>query len=85
MNMKHPSTGVCRTLSADDIANMDEAFGKCDADGNRQIDFEEFARLLDTLGSTSAPAQYRLRFNSIDLNHDGVIDRTEFLNWWRGA
>jgi Ca2+-binding EF-hand superfamily protein len=83
--MNNPSIDIRRPLTADELADMDEAFGKCDADGNRQIDFAEFARLLDTLGSSSAPAQYRLRFNSIDLNHDGVIDRTEFLNWWRST
>ena len=80
--MKNPSSGIRRPLTGDELADMDEAFGKCDDDGNRQIDFAEFTKLLGTLGSSSAPAQYRLRFNSIDLNHDGVIDRTEFLNWW---
>lgn len=85
MNTEHPSTGVRRPLSGDEVADMDEAFGKCDLDGDRRIDCEEFARLLVMLGSSSTPAQYRLRFNSIDVNRDGVIDKAEFLNWWRGV
>jgi len=74
-----------RPLSSDDLADAAEQFDDCDADGDQRIDFTEFSQLLENLGSEVPPMQRRGRFDALDLNHDGVIDRREFMEWWRGA
>jgi Ca2+-binding EF-hand superfamily protein len=70
-------------LTSDELADLAEQFDECDADGDQRIDFTEFSQLLENLGSDIAPAQRRARFDAIDLNHDGAIDRNEFMQWWR--
>jgi Ca2+-binding EF-hand superfamily protein len=80
-----PSPAAGRSLSSDELADLDEQFDECDADGDQRIDFAEFGQLLENLGSELSPAQRRSRFDAIDVNHDGAIDRREFMDWWRGA
>ena len=82
--LEKPPT-VRRVLSGDDIADMDEQFDECDADGDQRIDFGEFSLLLERLGSELAPAQRRARFDAIDTDRNGAINRQEFMAWWRGA
>jgi Ca2+-binding EF-hand superfamily protein len=79
------SPSLRRPLSSDDLADVDEQFDECDADGDQRIDVTEFSQLLENLGSEVPHAQRRSRFDALDLNHDGVIDRREFMEWWRGA
>ncbi len=74
-----------RPLSGDEIADCEEQFDTCDEDGDQRVGFAEFAQLLENLGSQIPPAQRRGQFEAIDTNHDGAIDRGEFLQWWRGA
>jgi Ca2+-binding EF-hand superfamily protein len=84
MSSKHESPPPGRRpLSSDELADLDEQFDECDADGDQRIDFTEFSQLLENLGSEVPPAQRRARFDAIDLNHDGAIDRREFMDWWR--
>jgi Ca2+-binding EF-hand superfamily protein len=73
-----------RALSSDELADLDEQFDECDADGDQRIDFTEFSQLLENLGSEVPPAQRRTRFDEIDVDHNGAIDRREFMDWWRG-
>jgi Ca2+-binding EF-hand superfamily protein len=73
-----------RPLNSDELADLDEQFDECDADGDQRIDFGEFSQLLDSLGSEVPAPQRRARFDAIDLNHDGAINRDEFMEWWRG-
>jgi Ca2+-binding EF-hand superfamily protein len=70
-------------LTSDDLADLAEQFDECDADGDQRIDVTEFSQLLENLGSDVPTAQRRARFDAIDLNHDGAIDRNEFMQWWR--
>ena len=74
-----------RPVGSDDLADVDEQFDECDVDGDQRIDFAEFSQLLENLGSEVPPAQRRSRFDAIDADHDGAIDRREFIDWWRGA
>jgi Ca2+-binding EF-hand superfamily protein len=62
-------------------ADLDEQFEACDANGDQRIDFTEYSELLEELGSDIPPAQRRLRFDAIDLDRDGAINRQEFLDW----
>jgi Ca2+-binding EF-hand superfamily protein len=81
-NKRNPVRPVQRPLTNDDIADLNEQFDECDADGDRLIDFGEFSQLLDRLGSQLSPAQCRSEFDSIDLDRDGTIDHGEFMAWW---
>lgn len=85
MSKRDPSPKVRRPLSGDDLADLDEQFDECDADGDQRIDFTEFSQLLEKLGSQVAPAHRRGQFDAIDLDRDGAIDRREFMEWWRDA
>jgi Ca2+-binding EF-hand superfamily protein len=70
-------------LSGDELADIEEQFDECDADGDQRIDFMEFSQLLDNLGADIPAAQRRSRFDAIDSDHNGAIDRREFTEWWR--
>ena len=82
---RNPPPSARRPVSSDDLADVDEQFDECDADGDQRIDFTEFSQLLENLGSEVPPARRRSRFDAIDADHDGAIDRGEFIDWWRGA
>ena len=71
-------------LGGDDLADVEEQFDECDADGDARIDFAEFSQLLENLGAEVPPGQRRQRFGELDANGDGAIDRAEFMEWWRG-
>jgi len=70
-------------LGGDDLADVEEQFDDCDANGDARIDFAEFSQLLENLGADVPPAQRRKRFEELDANRDGAIDRPEFMEWWR--
>ncbi len=72
-----------RPLGSDELADLDEQFDECDADGDQRIDFGEFSQLLENLGSEVPPGRRRSCFDAIDLDRDGAIDRSEFMEWWR--
>lgn len=84
MNEKARRPRPARPLSGDELADLQEQFAECDANGDGRIDFTEFAELLENLGSTVPPEKQRGHFDAIDLDRDGAIDRNEFLQWWRG-
>lgn len=82
---RNPDRPARRPLSGDELADIEEQFDECDADGDQRIDFTEFAQLLENLGADVPPAQRRGRFEEIDSDRDGAIDRQEFTQWWRGG
>ncbi|MEO8063532.1 MAG: EF-hand domain-containing protein [Pseudomonadota bacterium] len=80
-----PNSGPGRSsLSTDDLADFGEQFDECDVDGDQRIDFAEFSRLLDRMGSEVEMARRRGQFDRIDKDHDGLVDRSEFVEWLRG-
>jgi Ca2+-binding EF-hand superfamily protein len=81
---RDPHGPTRRALSADEIADLEEQFDECDADGDQRIDFAEFSQLLENLGPEVPPGKRRARFDEIDLDRDGAIVRSEFMQWWRG-
>lgn len=68
-----------------EIADLDEQFDQCDADGDQRVDFTEFSELLERLGSEVPVGQRRARFDSIDTDRDGAINRREFTDWMRAS
>jgi Ca2+-binding EF-hand superfamily protein len=77
--------GKGRPLTSDELADVQEQFDECDADGDQRIDFAEYSQLLDNLGVKLPPTQRRNRFNAIDSDGDGAIDRSEFIDWWHAS
>ena len=64
------------TDSSDEYAIFHEIMEACDADGNNQIDFEEFVQ--STIKSrVFSKENIDSVFNSLDINKDGVISREE--------
>ena len=74
-----------RALTSDELADAQEQFDECDTDGDQRIDFAEYSQLLDSLGVELPPIQRRNRFNAIDSDSDGAIERSEFIDWWRAS
>ena len=73
-----------RPLSGDELADLEEQFDECDADGDQRISFAEFTQLLERLGSEVPPEKRHAQFDEIDLDRDGAIVHSEFMQWWRG-
>lgn len=84
VSKQNPPRPARRPLSSDELADLDEQFDACDEDGDQRIDFTEFSQLLENLGSEVPPEHRRGSFDAIDTDHDGAIDRREFMDWWRG-
>jgi Ca2+-binding EF-hand superfamily protein len=82
---RKPRSSARPPLSGDDLADIDEQFDECDANGDQRIDFTEFSQLLEQLGSELTMTQRRDRFAAIDTDRDGAVDRNEFMEWWRSA
>lgn len=60
-------------------------FSNIDTDGSGSIDYEEFSRLLRSLGLSRVDDIARLAFESIDINGDNEIDFGEFRTWWQAS
>lgn len=70
------------TDGKDRIAEIEELFEQNDTDGNGDIDFTEFARLIGDLDPQMPHAALEIGFREIDTNKDGRINFDEFLEWW---
>jgi calmodulin len=67
----------------DEILDLAEHFSQVDLDGDRRIDFGEFARLMQDLDEGIEREAIRIGFHEIDTDRDGAIDFHEFVQWWR--
>ena len=81
---RDPHQPKWRSLTSDELADLEEQFDECDADGDQRIDGTEFSQLLENLGTEVPLAQRSARFDEIDRDHDGAISLSEFMEWWRG-
>ena len=66
----------------DEIKELQGHFANIDSDGSGSIDFEEFSRLLLSLGLSRVDDIARLAFEAMDKNGDSKIDFQEFCTWW---
>jgi Ca2+-binding EF-hand superfamily protein len=62
---------------------LQKLFSRFDTDLNELIDFNEFRKMLQSLGHESIAEVLDLEFASIDTDGDGGITFEEFANWWR--
>lgn len=58
-----------------------ENFRLTDADGNQQITFAEFAAFMADLDPGMTAEEYRIGFDEIDTDRDGIISFEEFRVW----
>ncbi|MCA9526517.1 MAG: EF-hand domain-containing protein [Myxococcales bacterium] len=70
-------------MSADDLDELRELFDFYDRDGNGVIDRDEFARLCRALDDGFSEDELAAGLDAIDGNHNGVIEFSEFVGWWR--
>jgi Ca2+-binding EF-hand superfamily protein len=76
-------TGGVRTLSADELADLEQEFAEADVDGDGRVDFGEFEGLLENLETELDPHGRRAAFTSMDADRDGSVTLGEFTDWWR--
>ncbi len=69
-------------LSDEDIEEIREIFNHFDANGDGVIQRSEFAKLLEALDAELQPEEIQAGLDSLDENHNGVIDFEEFVAWW---
>jgi len=67
----------------DEKLELQAHFANIDTDGSGSIDYEEFCRLLRSMGLSRVDDITRIAFESIDKNGDSEIDFDEFCAWWQ--
>ena len=70
---------------AAEIARLREDFVHFDRNDDGFMDFDEFVRFLKALEAGMSESECHLGFHEIDTDHDGVIEFSEFLDWWASA
>lgn len=65
-----------------ELKQLQARFCRADLDDNGQIDIDEFAGLLNSLGLTRQDDVIKLAFSNIDRDGSGQIDFNEFSEWW---
>ncbi|MCO4772906.1 MAG: EF-hand domain-containing protein [Deltaproteobacteria bacterium] len=73
---------MAKELSEDKLAELREIFGHFDLDGNGSMEARELAKLLTTLGGDEAADHLDAALIALDANGNGVIEFTEFVDWW---
>lgn len=58
-----------------------EMFERIDTDGDRRINFEEFAGLMLEMDHAKLNSELRASFDFIDTDHDGQVSFDEFCEW----
>jgi hypothetical protein len=82
----HPLKPRSSTMKRIDplLAEVEEMFGRIDADGDRIIGFEEFSAFMRKMDHTRTEPSLRVNFDAIDTNRDGTVSFDEFRAWCGG-
>lgn len=67
------------TSSGDELVDI---FQRYDRDRTGQIDREEFARLLEALGTNVNDEELQIALDIVDTDRTGKISFGEFKRWW---
>jgi Ca2+-binding EF-hand superfamily protein len=68
--------------SPEELDELRETFDYNDRDSDGRIEADEFAAMLDELEADMTPKDIEIGFQDIDTNDDGLIDFSEFVDWW---
>ena len=66
----------------EELDELREAFDYNDRDGDGRIQLDEFSAMLDELEAGMSAKEIEIGFQDIDTNDDGLIDFSEFVDWW---
>jgi Ca2+-binding EF-hand superfamily protein len=66
----------------EELDELREAFDYNDRDSDGRIQLDEFSAMLDELESGMSAKEIEIGFQDIDTNDDGLIDFSEFVDWW---
>jgi len=69
----------------DEIHELQAHFTNIDTDDSGAIDFDEFSRLLRSLGLSRTDEIARLAFDAMDKNGNNKVDFKEFCAWWENG
>lgn len=67
-----------------DEADIEEMFQRIDENGDRSIDFTEFASLMREMDHSKTEPALRASFDAIDVDRNGRVSFDEFRAWVRG-
>eukprot|EP00056_Hartaetosiga_gracilis_P005247 m.82781 g.82781 ORF g.82781 m.82781 type:complete len:209 (+) comp12101_c0_seq2:2103-2729(+) len=70
---------MCLSRGAKGIKGLGRMFRIMDDDGNKRLDYNEFAKGLQDYGVFLEDEEVRDMFDRFDANHDGSLDFDEFL------
>jgi hypothetical protein len=62
---------------------FNKIFKKYDVDGDGKINKMEFGKICYELGHYFSPDELEIAFGLVDSDGSGVIEKEEFLNFWR--
>jgi calmodulin len=67
-----------------DNAALKARYESYDRNNDGHLELAEFSELLGELGAGYSEVQASSAFESIDADHNGLIDFDEFAGWWVG-
>ena len=67
------------------LDEIEETFQRIDRNGDKTIDFHEFASLMLRMDHTRSAATLRQQFDGIDTDRDGRVRFEEFRAWCEPA
>lgn len=71
---------VERSLTDDEIAELQEAFAMFDKNGDGTISSAELGTVMRSLGQNPTESELMDMINEVDVDGNGIIDFREFLN-----
>lgn len=74
-----PACSFRTSLTEEQLANVQEAFAKIDADHNGNIDLHELGKVMKALGRDMTEEEVAVVFNKVDLDHNGKFEFDEYL------
>lgn len=66
-------------------ADLEQAFNRCDADGNGVLNREEMEHVMVKMGNNPTAAQLDAVWNGLDADHSGDVSKKEFVTWYRSS
>lgn len=66
-------------------ADLEEAFNRCDSDGNGVLNRTEMEAVMRKMGNTPSAADLDAAWDGLDVDHSGDVSKKEFIDWYRAS